>query len=261
MASDFRKPDRVHTLWRDEIQDKMWSLPVEQLFFAGKATCRKLKNLGIRTIGELACTDPGILKAHMKKHGEVIWKFANGLDFSVVESVPAANKGYGNSTTIAFDVTDVSTARLVLLALAETVGSRLREAGVRAEVVAIGIRTRDLKHSGCQMILPDATNITSEIHDYACRLFDRLWDGTPIRHLGIRTGRLETGGDMRQLDLFDRTDYSKLERRDAAVDQIRHRFGIDAVKRASFLKSPIDHMSGGVSREKRTVDYGKLEIR
>ncbi len=93
MASDFQKPDRVHTLWKDEIQEKMWRLPVSDLFFVGRATAKKLFNLGIRTVGELAHVDPVLLKLHLKKHGEVIWAFANGMDVSVVQSEPPANKG------------------------------------------------------------------------------------------------------------------------------------------------------------------------
>lgn len=260
MASDFQKPDRVHTLWKDEIQEKMWGLPVNDLFFAGRAAAKKLLNLGIQTIGDLACTEPALLKSHLKKQGEVIWAFANGKDVSVVQSEPPANKGYGNSTTIAFDVTDASAAKLVLLALAETVGTRLREAGVRAEVIAVGIKSCDLNYSSHQMTLGNPTNITSEIHKSACRLFDELWDGAPIRHLGIHTSRIRDGADMRQIDMFDNTDYEKLGQRDAAVDRIRRRYGIDSVKRAAFLGSPIDHMSGGISREKRTVDYRKIKI-
>lgn len=260
MASDFEKPDKVHTLWHNEIEEKMWPLPVESLFFVGKATEKKMKKLGIRTIGELAHSDPDLLKMHMKKHGEMIWQFANGMDVSVVQARPPVNKGYGNSTTIAFDVADASTAKMVLLALAETVGTRLRAAGVRAEVIAVGIKTYDFKYTGHQMTLSNATNITTEIHRYAGRLFDQLWDGTPIRHLGLYTGRLKDGLDMRQIDMFDNTDYEKLARRDAAIDRIRRRYGIDSVKRASFLYSPIDHMSGGISREKRSAHYEKLKI-
>ena len=168
----------------------------------------------------------------------------------MVQSEAPANKGYGNSTTIAFDVTDASTAKLVLLALAETVGTRLRAAKVRA----------DLRYASHQMTLRNTTNITIEIHRCACQLFDQLWDGTAIRHLGIHTSRVKDGFNMRQLDMFDTTDYEKLEKMDAAVDRIRGRYGIDSVKRAAFVGSPIDHMSGGISREKRTVDYKKVRV-
>ena len=260
MASDFKKPDRIHTLWRSELAEKLWPLPVSDLFFVGRATAAKLFKMGIKTIGQLAQTDVTFLKRCLKKHGEVIWAFANGYDTSVVRSEPEANKGYGNSTTIAFDVTDAGTAKLVLLALAETVGTRLREAGVGAEVVAVGIKTYDLRYASHQMVLPNATNITNEIHRYACRLFDDLWDGSPIRHLGIHTSRIRDHVNMRQIDMFDHTDYEKLEQMDQAVDAIRRRYGNDAVMRAAFVGGRIDHMSGGISREKRTVDYKRLHI-
>ena len=259
MASDFQKPDRVHTLWKSELQKKMWPLPVSDLFFVGRATTKTLFKLGIRTIGDLAKSDPSYLKQHLKKHGEVVWGFANGIDVSVVQSAPPANKGYGNSTTIPFDVTDASTAKLVLLALAETVGSRLRGAGVRAEVIAVGIKNYDLSYASHQMTLQNATNITKEIHQYACKLFDQLWDGTPIRHLGIHTSRIKDQVNMRQLNLFDTNDYEKLEKMDETIDQIRKRYGNDSVIRAAFLGGCIDHMSGGISREKRSVDYEKLK--
>lgn len=260
MASDFQKPDKVHTLFKDEIPAKMWPLPVSQLFFVGRATARKLHVLGIKTIGDLAVSDPELLKTHLKKQGEVIYGFANGIDLSVVMSSPPPNKGYGNSTTIAFDVTDASVAKIVLLALAETVGSRLREHHVRAEVIAVGIKTFDLQYSSHQMVLENATNITQEIHKFACQLFEELWDGTPIRHLGIHTGRVKEEAVLRQQDMFDTVDYERLEKLDETVDNIRMRYGIDAVKRAVFANSPIDHMSGGISREKRTVDYSLLNI-
>ncbi len=260
MASDFQKPDRVHTLWHHEIEEKMWPLPVSNLFFVGRATTKKLLNMGIRTIGDLAHMEQDILKSHLKKHGEVIWLFANGQDISVVQKEPPANKGYGNSTTIAFDVSDASTAKLVLLALAETVGTRLRAAGVRAEVIAVGIKTYDLQYASHQMTLNNATNITIEIHRCACQLFDQLWDGTAIRHLGIHTSRIKDHQDMRQLDMFDTTDYEKLEKVDTTVDRIRKRYGNDSVMRAAFVGSRIDHMSGGISREKRTVDYKKVKV-
>ena len=182
------------------------------------------------------------------------------MDVSVVQSVPQANKGYGNSTTIAFDVCDASTAKLVLLALAETVGTRLRAAGVRAEVIAVGIKSYDLQYASRQMTLNNATNITIEMHRCACQLFDSLWDGSPIRHLGIHTSRVKDGMNMRQIDMFDTTDYEKLERMDAAVDRIRKRYGKDSVKRAVFIGSRIEHMSGGISREKRSVDYKKVNV-
>lgn len=238
MASDFKKPDFVHTLWHHEIEKKMWQLPISDLFFVGRATEKKLHALGINTIGQLAKTDLDILRYHLKKHGEVIWQFANGNDVSVVQSVPEKNKGYGNSTTIPFDVTEEGVAKLVLLALAETVGTRLRAAGVKAEVIAVGIKNSDFEYASHQRTLLNATNITKEIYGYAAQLFDELWDGKPIRHLGIHTSRIRDGYDMRQINMFYiDIDYKKLERLDSTVDSIRKRYGIDSVKRACFIRN------------------------
>lgn len=262
MASDFKGPDKTHTLFTDEIEKKMWPLPVPDLFFVGRATAKKLITLGINTIGELAKADPELLKVHLKKHGEVIWAFANGIDMSVVEPEPPGNKGYGNSTTIAFDVVDSGTAKMVLLALSETVGARLRKDNVKAEVISVGIKDYEFRYASHQRVLGAATDITKEIHGVVCHLFDQLWNGTPIRHLGVHTGRIKEKDCFRQIDMFDTTDYEKLEKADEAIDTIRERHGIDAVKRATFLitEGKVDHMSGGIAREKRHADYNKERI-
>lgn len=265
MASDFKKPNLVHTLFPYEMESKMWPLPVTDLMFVGRSTAQVLFKLGIRTIGQLANYDPSVLRHHLKKQGEVIWAFANGIDMSVVDPVPIANKGYGNSTNIAFDVTDAVTAKIVLLGLAETVGARLRHDEVKIQVVSTGIQYSDLKHTSHQMVLDSPTNITMEIHAAAGKLFDELWNGEPIRHLGIHTARVRDIDSARQMTLFDDTDYDKLEKMDNAIDAIRLKYGIDAVKRATFLTcgrntDKVDHMSGGISREKRTLDYNSLKI-
>lgn len=235
MASDFEKPDKVHTLYPEEIREKMWPLPVGELLFVGRSTVAKLASMGIRTIGELANTDLGILKTALKKQGESIWNFANGIDFSLVQAEPEMSKGYGNSTTISFDVTDGEAAKTVLLALAESVGARLRRDEVKIQVVSVAIKDSQLKRMSHQKVLPAATDITNEIYQAACELFDELWDGRPIRLLGIQTSHTREE-EARQLSLFDDNGYEKWEQMDQAVDEIRRKFGSDAVKRASFLK-------------------------
>lgn len=244
MASDFRKPNLVHTLFPEEIESKMWPLPVSGLFFVGHVTAEKLRLLGIRTIGELAKSDPSMLRSHFKKHGQVIWEFANGID-TALEAEKEPVKGIGNSTTTSFDVEDADTAKIVLMSLAETVGVRLRKEGVKAESLSVTIRSREFKTSSHQMALGNATDITAELYHAACCLFDELWDGAPIRLLGITANRLVDGGEARQLELFGDTDFEKLERLDRAMDGIRSRFGMDAVKRASFLaERRIESMPG-----------------
>ena len=232
MASDFKKPDMVHTLYPHEIERKMWPLSVSDLFFVGRATTKKLFTMGIKTIGELAKCNPVWLRTILKKQGEVVWSFANGIDFSPVITEPPANKGYGNSTTTPFDVMDTETAKVVLLALAETVSKRLRRDDVRVSVISVGIRASDLSYCSHQKVLTTATNITNEIHKAACELFDELWRGQPIRHLGIHTSKVQEDDCMRQLFFFESVDYEKLIAVDKTVDAIRDRFGNDSVKRA-----------------------------
>ncbi len=259
MASDFKKPNLVHTLFPDEIADKMWPLPVGELFFVGRATERRLADMGIRTIGELARMDRRLMVSHLGRHGEVIWDFANGKASALVESEQSDAKGYGNSTTVAFDVTDSETARLVLLSLCETVGARLRNHGVRAETVAVTLKNTELKSRVHQMALGAPTNITEELYQASCRLFNELWEGEALRLLGVSTGKIREE-QSRQISIFDGTDYEKLERLDRAVDQIRGRFGVDSIKRAAFLSKPgkdgenVEHMSGRLIRERRELE-------
>jgi DNA polymerase IV len=257
MASDFKKPNLVHTLFPEEMERKLWKLPVEELFYVGHATKKKLHDLGIHTIGELARTDLNILRAHFKKYGEVIYAFANGIDVSVVSEEVAPNKGYGNSTTIAFDVDREGPAKMILLSLAETVCTRLRADSVMATVVAVSIVDSQFHHASHQMTLLSATNTTNEIHRAACRLFDELWEGSPIRNLGIHTSKVVSGNLSRQINLFDMNRYERLSKLDAAVDKVRDRYGTDSIMRAIFLENPVYHMAGGIPPEKRKPDYGE----
>lgn len=257
MASDFKKPNLVHTLFPEELEKKLWKLPVEDLFYVGHATKRKLHALGIHTIGELARTDLDILRAHFKKYGEVIYAFANGIDMSVVSDEVPPNKGYGNSTTIAFDVDQANAAKMILLSLAETVCTRLRADSVMATVVAVSIVDSEFHHVSHQMTLLSATNTTNEIHRAACRLFDELWDGSPIRNLGIHTSKVVSGTSIRQINLFDMNCYERMSKLDTAVDKVRDRYGDDSIMRAVFLNNPIYHMAGGIPPEKRKPDYGE----
>ena len=272
MASDFQKPNRTHTLFPEEIPRKMWPLPVTDLFFVGRASFSRLRRLGISTIGELAHTDRELLRTHFKSYGEVIWNYANGRDCAQVESVVPPNKGYGNSTTIAFDICDTVSAGLVLLSLAETIGMRLRRDQVKIQVIAVSIKYADFSSCSHQKTLPAPTNITNEIYHTALELFRESWDGcTPIRHLGIHTNHVRDNVDYRQLHLLDmelspfyRDDIpccEKLEQADAMADRIRSRYGIDSLKRAVFVKqNAMDHMSGGITREKLDVDYEKESL-
>jgi DNA polymerase-4 len=240
MASDFRKPDKVHTLFPNEIKEKMWVLPVGELFFVGKSTVKKLNTLGIYTIGELAQTDVNILRANLKKHGEVIHSFANGIDASIISQEEVKNKGYGNSTTISFDVEEEATAKMILLSLAETVSSRLRYDDMMANVVSVSIVDSEFCHSSHQTTLLSPTHNTNVIHKIACMLFDELWDGSPIRNLGIQTSKVVSGAAEKQMNLFGFETDEKKEKLDQAIDKIRNRYGTSSIQRASLVKQKKD---------------------
>lgn len=203
MASDFKKPDLVHTLYSDEIQEKMWPLPVSSLYMCGKSSVQALLKLGIRTIGDLAKTDKDILYSHMKSHGILLWEYANGIDDSAISSAPSEAKGIGNSTTLPKDVTDRTEACRCLLFLSDSVARRLREAGQLAGMVSVEIKYNSFQSVSHQMILASPSNVSGIIYEAACQLFDELWNKEPIRLLGIRSSKLTDPSAPVQLSLFD----------------------------------------------------------
>lgn len=244
MASDFEKPDKVHTLFPEEIPLKMWPLPVSELYMAGHSSVEILHKLEIRTIGELAKADPALLELHLKSHGKTLWEFANGIDNNKVVRERVESKGIGNSITLPKDIAEKEGARPVLLWLAETVGGRLRKEEVKAKMVSVEIKYHTFQSSSHQKQLLKPTSTDQDIFDAAWSLFRELWNGEPIRLLGIRTSKLVDDEEPEQLDIFEvqqmlQQDISKKEKYkklDTALDEIRKKFGDDAVKRGTFLK-------------------------
>ena len=244
MAGDFEKPNKVHTLFPEEMTEKFFPLPVRDLFLVGAATERKLQMLGIYTIGELAAADVRVLKKRLGKQGELLWHFANGRNADAVTPEPAENKSYGNATTTSHDVVTSEEAYQVLLSLCETVATRLRKDGKCGSCVSIHLRTNEFRHFSHQCVLHGATNITTDIFEASCRLFDEAWDGiTPLRQLGVQVTRL-SGEPYQQ---FER----KL-RLDETVDALRDKYGEDIIRRAKFASGTEPHMAGGLSKERRT---------
>ena len=240
MASDFKKPNLVHTLYSREIREKMWPLPVSSLFMCGRSSVETLRKLGILTIGDLAQADLNILEAHLKSHGITLWQYANGQDASEVLPEPGKAKGIGNSTTLSSDVTTKEEAYKVLLGLAESVGRRLRSSHQLAGLVCTEIKYSSFQSVSHQMLLNTPTASTDIIYHQACALFDELWNHSPIRLLGIRTTKLVSEDEPIQLNLFDYVApvSEKQQKLDAALDSIRTRYGKDAIKRGSLLDSP-----------------------
>ena len=252
MAGDFEKPDRTHTLFPAEIPAKLWPLPVRELFMVGRMTEQKLLRMGITTVGQLANADPAFLRRKLGMQGEIVWQFANGRDAGVVRPQAEPNKGFGNSFTTPRDVTQRDYAHQVLLSLCETVGMRMRRDGQAGSCISVQIRSSSFEDRARQRQLASATNVTTELYQNACRVFDALWDGkTPLRQLGVQMTRLSVSG-CRQCCLFDSGDYARMEKLDTAVDAIREKYGEDAIVRATFLSGDTKSMAGGLSKERRT---------
>ena len=243
MASDFEKPDKVHTLFRDEIPKKMWPLPVGELFSIGRSTAERLEGAGVKTIGDLARLDLHSVQSIIgEKNGKQIHDYANGIDNSPVLEEPEKAKGYSISTTLEEDVVTFDGAYKILLALADSVSARMRADGKKAFCIGVTIRGNDFKNHSHQKTLDEPTDITSEIYSESKKLFAELWDKkTPLRLLGISLTQI-TEEDIAQLSLFktESENREKERRLDKAMDAIRSRFGSGTVVRASNYNSEID---------------------
>ena len=263
MAGDFEKPNKIHTLFPEEVAAKMWPLPVRDLFLVGGATERKLRLLGIYTIGDLAKADPVLLRRKLGKHGETIWHYANGRNAELVTPEPAESKGFGNSVTTAKDVTSTEEAHQVILSLMETAAMRMRREGKYGSCVTVHLRTNEFKHFSHQSKLNCATNITRELYREAARVFDEVWDRkTPLRQLGVQITQL-SDRPYQQYDLFSGMSPQQYERKmklDETVDALRDRFGEDVLRRAKFANDPGAHMAGGLDKARRTGITKPIEI-
>lgn len=239
MASDFEKPNRVHTLYKKEIQEKMWPLPVGRLYMCGKSADKKLRLLGIETIGDLAAADPEMIEAHLKKHGVMLQSYALGSDESRVIPVPARAKGIGNSTTLSRDVTGRGEAAEVLWKLSLKVSERLKKQHFLANGVCTEIKYSSFQSVSHQCIMSSPSASEKRIYETALKLFDELWNGEPVRLLGIRTTKLMEDDEPVQMSLSDyeqvmpeiKKSMEKKKKLDAAMQSIRRKYGEGAIHR------------------------------
>jgi DNA polymerase-4 len=258
LGSDYKKPDAITTMNKDEYRDKAWPLPVSDLLYVGSATNNKLRGIGIRTIGDLARTEESLLVRKLGKMGSILWAFANGYDESPVklENTSAPIKSVGNSTTTPKDMETDEDVKIVLYILAESVAARLRENGFRCRTVEISIRDKDLLHFSKQVKLQNASNITREIAEAGYKLYKESYRmpadehelknsrpefyQKPLRSIGIRGTDLVTDYFWEQLDMFmDPQAREKQMKVDAAVNNIRKRFGFYSIQRGLMYQDRI----------------------
>ncbi|MCX8131861.1 MAG: DNA polymerase IV [Clostridia bacterium] len=253
MGGDLVKPNKVITCFPEEMQTKLWPLPVEDLYMCGRQTAPKLHSMGIYTIGDLANSDLQQLQYKLKSWGIMLWQYANGIEDSEVTpggSIPYI-KGIGNGTTIHFDVEDRETAYKVLLSLTEMVAMRLRHGGFCCRLVSVSMRTNELLSYSHQKKLYVPTDCTNQIYHEACRLFDKAWKGQPIRHLGVRVSDLCTN-EFVQLSLLE-NNFEKQRKIDRTIDNLRIKFGTKSVFRSTFLHSRLSPITGGITEENNFV--------
>ena len=253
MASDFEKPDRVHTLYKYEVETKMWPLPVGDLFGVGPSAAKRLNSCGIYTIGDLARLERDTAVKLFGSRGDTLWNYANGREADPVTKQRTRDNSYGNSVTMPRDLARPEDADATMLALCDSVGRRLRADGKTARVVTVQLVDNAFRRTSHQTTLPNPTNSTDRLYHVAIELMRQMWPQRPVRLVGVSAEK--TGEDnFEQMDLFtDAARIDKQEKLDRAADALRRKFGGAAVTRATLLNPDTrkpEALSAAKEREK-----------
>ena len=254
MASDFEKPNKVHTLYPEEVPQKMWPLPVRDLLFLGKASEKKLIQNGIHTIGDLAQANEKEIQMLLgEKSGHQLYLSANGMDDSPVKAQRDEAKGISVETTFDEDIVSYEQIFPILLSQCDIVAARMRREGKKCNCVAVSFRTLEFKNKSHQRKLENPTDVTDEIYQNVKRLFQESWSGQPLRLIGVALTGL-TEDSFVQMSLFE--DPKKREQQkklDEAMDNIRKKFGNDKISRACTM-----NVSGRIARKaKAQMENGR----
>ena len=234
MASDFTKPNKIHTLYDYEIKEKMWPLDVGELFMVGKKTAEKLKIMNINTIGKLANTEPIRLYPMFKNQAKFLVDIANGIDNSAVDSSSYEAKGISNEITLEKDYSNYKELESFLLALCDKVSLRLRKLNKSASVVAVILKDNTFKRRTHQKKLDYPTNTTDEIFEVAKIILKEMQNDDEIRLIGLRLDDLSVC-NIRQISLFNNSlnDDSKL---DKTIDKLKEKYGTNILFKAGSVK-------------------------
>lgn len=265
LGSDIKKPDATTVISKDNYKDVAWPLPASDLLGVGRATERKLINIGIKTIGDIATIEPIYLKSLLGVWGIYLHAYANGHDISQVATSNSESviKSIGNSSTCPRDLECDEDAHIVFQNLSESVAERMREQGFMAKTVQISVRSNDLHWFERQMKLPQPTFVSTEFCAAAMQLLKANWKwDKPLRSIGVRGANLVPIEQPRQTSLFyDEQKRLRAEKIEYTIDEIRKRFGHYAIDRAilqldsklgklnpkeEHVIHPIGYLSGGV---------------
>lgn len=233
MASDFTKPDKVHTLFNNEIKDKMYPLPIGDLFGIGKKTNEKLMNLGINTIGDLANYDSNKLSKYFKNQASNMIEWAKGIDYSDVISEKYIPDSISNEITLTSDISDKDKLYPYLLNLADSVGIRLRKQKKYASVICVVLKDNYFRRTSHQRKLKNATNITSEIYGVSKEILNEM-EFNEVRLIGIRLDKLVDNLTY-QGSLFDDNNFKDKEKIETTLDNLKQKFGNKVINKASLI--------------------------
>lgn len=240
MASEFEKPDKAHTLYMDEIKEKMWPLPIENLLWIGKKTSVKLRELNINTIGDLANSNPHELSKYFKNQAIKMIESAKGIDDSEVITTYVDPKGISHSTTLPYDYTNKDEIYKVIGELSEKLGISLRKQKKYCHVIAIIIRDKYFHTFSHQRRLKNATDLNNEIYEVAKQLFDEAWNKEPVRLIGVRLDNL-TESTYHQLSLFEDIDLREKDKKlEEVVDNLKDKFGHQIITMATLVENKKD---------------------
>lgn len=237
MASDFTKPDRVHTLFDDEIVSKMYPLNIEELYGVGKSTSKKLRELNINTIGDLANADYNMLYKYFKNQTYRLIMSAKGIDDSLVKTKRDEAEGISNSITTIYNLNNLNDIYKTLYPLVEKVSITLRKKEKYALLVGVTLKDKNFKTYSHQRKLKNPTSNTDEIFSVAKELVKELWDGEGVRLVGVSLGKL-TNSKSFQLSIFeDVKDVEKFDELDKVVDKLKETYGSNIILKASQIKN------------------------
>jgi len=249
MASEFRKPMGITEIWVDDVKEKIWPLPIRQMYGIGKKTEEKLNSMGIYKIGDIANTNRNLLVKVFGKYGDELYRLANGIDPTPVSEQPQKySKSISRSTTLPKDIVDIESAKIVLLKLAEEVGAEARSYGYKGRTVSITIKYGDF-HTITRQKSIQPTYLTKDIYKTGVDILEENWNvRRPVRLLGIGISNFDEGyaeqlpllGFAKEMGEHDREKEENLEK---AIDKIRSKFGTDKIKRALIIND--EKFTGG----------------
>lgn len=237
MASDFSKPYKIHTLYQNEIKEKMFPLPIEDLFGVGKQTAEKLKYLGIKTIKDLALQNEYNLRKIFKNQAKHLIEIANGVDENEVDPSKTEPKGISNEITLSEDLTSKKDLYKKLSILSEMVAKRIRKENKYAKVVCVILKDNHFRRYSHQKKLKNPINNYEDIYKHSKQILDEFYQNEPIRLIGIRLDDL-TEVKIVQTSLFEETS-EKSEKLESVMDEINKKYGKEVLKRASHIEKQV----------------------